>query len=158
MDGVSAETRLGRVFHLGVFGGARSDISDFGPDSDRTTYGVTTRFTAGEPNRVRELLLAAVRDDLTLADIGFVQQAELFAEVRSISGRQPLVIDSREFLLNPRSMLEAVFPVLAARWEAGADRAGLHRALAACAEGYPFPADLDARQPVGGLAPPSDAA
>ncbi len=63
VDGVSAETRLGRVFHLGVFGGARSDISDFAPDSDRMTYGVTTRFTAGEPNRIRELLLAAVRED-----------------------------------------------------------------------------------------------
>jgi hypothetical protein len=63
VDGISAETRLGRVFHLGVFGGARSDISDFGPDSDRTTYGLTTRFTTGEPNRIRELLVAAVRED-----------------------------------------------------------------------------------------------
>jgi hypothetical protein len=51
---------------------------------------------------------AEVRDDLILADIGFVQQAELFAEVRRISGQQPLVIDSREFLRNPRGMLEAV--------------------------------------------------
>ncbi len=51
---------------------------------------------------------SAVRDNLTLADIGFVQQAELFADVRRLSGRQPLVIDSREFLLNPRAMLEAI--------------------------------------------------
>ncbi len=51
---------------------------------------------------------AAVRDDLTLLDIGFVQQAELFAEVRRISGQIPLVIDSREFLQNPRNMLEAI--------------------------------------------------
>jgi hypothetical protein len=51
---------------------------------------------------------AAVRDDLTLADLGFVQQAELFADVRRISGQIPLVIDSREFLMDPRMMLEAI--------------------------------------------------
>ena len=31
-----------------------------------------------------------------------------FDEVRRISGQIPLVIDSREFLLNPRAMLEAI--------------------------------------------------
>ena len=51
---------------------------------------------------------AAVRSKVTLADIGFVQQAELFDEVRSISGQIPLVIDSREFLLDPRTMLGAI--------------------------------------------------
>ena len=44
---------------------------------------------------------AAVRDKPTLDDIGFVQQAELFDEVQRMSGHQPLVIDSREFLLDP---------------------------------------------------------
>jgi hypothetical protein len=51
---------------------------------------------------------AAVRNKVTLADIGFMQQAELFDQVRSITGQMPLVIDSREFLLNPRAMLEAI--------------------------------------------------
>jgi hypothetical protein len=51
---------------------------------------------------------AAVRSDATLEDIGFIQQAELFEHVRHISGEIPLVIDSREFLLDPRSMLEAI--------------------------------------------------
>jgi len=51
---------------------------------------------------------AAVRADLTLADIGFVQQAELFDQVTSRCTRQPLIIDSREFLQNPRAMLEAL--------------------------------------------------
>jgi hypothetical protein len=51
---------------------------------------------------------AAVRSTVTLADIGFMQQAELFDQVRSISGQVPLVIDSREFLLDPRAMLEAI--------------------------------------------------
>ena len=51
---------------------------------------------------------AAVRSDATLEDIGFVQQAELFDHVKRISGAIPLVIDSREFLLDPQGMLEAV--------------------------------------------------
>ena len=51
---------------------------------------------------------AAVRNTVTLADIGFVQQAELFDEARSISGQTPLVIDSRDFLRDPRAMLEAI--------------------------------------------------
>jgi hypothetical protein len=51
---------------------------------------------------------AVLRADVTLADIGFAQQAELFDEVEHRSGKQPLVIDSREFLQNPRAMLEAI--------------------------------------------------
>ena len=51
---------------------------------------------------------AAVRSDVTLEDIGFIQHAELFDHVRHISEEIPLVIDSREFLLDPRGMLEAV--------------------------------------------------
>ena len=51
---------------------------------------------------------AAVRSDATLEDIGFTQQAELFNHVRRISAEIPLVIDSREFLLDPRAMLEAI--------------------------------------------------
>jgi hypothetical protein len=50
----------------------------------------------------------ALRSDATLEDIGFIQQAELFDHVRHISGEIPLVIDSREFLLDPRAMLEAI--------------------------------------------------
>ena len=51
---------------------------------------------------------AAVREDLTLEDIGFVQQAELFEQVRAQSGEIPPVIDSREFLLDPEAMLKAL--------------------------------------------------
>ncbi len=50
----------------------------------------------------------AVRGTLTLEDIGFAQQAELFDEVSCLNGQNPLVIDSRDFLLDPRSMLEAI--------------------------------------------------
>jgi hypothetical protein len=51
---------------------------------------------------------AAVRSDATLDDIGFIQQAELFEQVRAMSGEVPMVIDSREFLLDPESMLQAI--------------------------------------------------
>ena len=51
---------------------------------------------------------AAVRTDATLEDIGFIQQAELFEQVRAMSGEVPMVIDSREFLLDPETMLQAI--------------------------------------------------
>ena len=50
---------------------------------------------------------AAVRDEATLADIGFAQQADLYDHVSGITGEPPLVIDSREFLLDPETMLRA---------------------------------------------------
>ena len=51
---------------------------------------------------------SAVRDQPTLDDLGFVQQAQLFDEVQRLGGRRPLVIDSRDFLLDPRTMLQAI--------------------------------------------------
>ncbi|MEL7155279.1 MAG: phytanoyl-CoA dioxygenase family protein [Actinomycetota bacterium] len=60
--------------------------------------------------------------------------------------------------IDRRAMVAALYPALRRRWDAGDDRAALRRALAACAEGYAFPGDLDRDQPVDGLAPPSDAA
>ncbi|MFT5502883.1 MAG: hypothetical protein ACI845_002892 [Gammaproteobacteria bacterium] len=48
---------------------------------------------------------AAVREQPTLEDIGFVQQAELFDYVSQQSGAIPLVIDSADFLKNPSDML-----------------------------------------------------
>ena len=51
---------------------------------------------------------AAVRSEATLEDIGFIQQAELFDEVSAMHDSIPLVIDSREFLLDPEGMLRAI--------------------------------------------------
>lgn len=51
----------------------------------------------------------------------------------------------------------AVYPVLLERKARGADQAWLDNVIAVCAEGYPFPTDLDSDPPVGGLAPPSQA-
>ena len=59
--------------------------------------------------------------------------------------------------VNRRAMVRAIYPSLLAEVDAGADRAGLDRAIAASAEGYAFPGDLDVDQPLDGLTPPSDA-
>jgi hypothetical protein len=45
------------------------------------------------------------REAPTLADIGFVQQAELFDQVAGWAGRAPLVIDSADIRANPRDSL-----------------------------------------------------
>ena len=60
---------------------------------------------------------AAVRSEATLEDIGFVQQAELFDQVCELSDELPLVIDSREFLLDPESMLRAICQRLGIEFE-----------------------------------------
>ena len=51
---------------------------------------------------------AAVRSEATLEDIGFIQQAALFDQVRVMNDDDPLVIDSRDFLLDPEAMLRAL--------------------------------------------------
>jgi ectoine hydroxylase-related dioxygenase (phytanoyl-CoA dioxygenase family) len=51
----------------------------------------------------------------------------------------------------------AVLPALRRMRAAGAPEQQLRNAIAASAEGYAFPADLDATPPVDGLAPPSQA-
>lgn len=59
--------------------------------------------------------------------------------------------------LDRLAMCEAVYPVLLSlvdEWPAWA----LDNVIAACAEGYPFPTSLDNDQPVGGMAPDSQAA
>ena len=48
---------------------------------------------------------------------------------------------------------KAVYPALQQRQQAGADPAALGNAVAAAAEGYPFPTNLDRDQPIGGLTP-----
>jgi ectoine hydroxylase-related dioxygenase (phytanoyl-CoA dioxygenase family) len=54
-------------------------------------------------------------------------------------------------------MIRAVYPVLLNRKAEGPPESALHNALAATAEGYPFPTNLDLDQPVDGLTPPSQA-
>ncbi len=69
-------------------------------------------------------------------------------QISSAMGRALEAID-RERIVN------AIYPTLRARWEAGHDRRLLACAVAAGAEGYPFPTNLDRDQPIGRLTPPS---
>ncbi|MEW1777875.1 phytanoyl-CoA dioxygenase family protein [Streptomyces sp. NPDC086777] len=55
------------------------------------------------------------------------------------------------------AMARALFPVLLRRKAEGAAEEWLRRVVAATAEGYPFPTNLDLDPPVDGLAPPSQA-
>ncbi|GAA2314642.1 phytanoyl-CoA dioxygenase family protein [Streptomyces hawaiiensis] len=71
-------------------------------------------------------------------------------QVSSAFGRAMETVD-REAVSN------AVYPVLLARKAEGADQAWLDQVIAASAEGYPFPTNLDSDPPVDGLAPPSQA-
>ncbi|MET8246570.1 phytanoyl-CoA dioxygenase family protein [Streptomyces sp. NPDC005202] len=71
-------------------------------------------------------------------------------QVSSAFGRAMETVD-REAVAN------AVFPVLLKRRTEGADEEWLDNVIAASAEGYPFPTNLDNDPPVDGLAPPSQA-
>ncbi|MEU3935230.1 phytanoyl-CoA dioxygenase family protein [Streptomyces sp. NPDC029044] len=71
-------------------------------------------------------------------------------QVSSAFGRAMETVD-REAVAN------AVYPALLRRKAEGADRAWLEHVIAASAEGYPFPTNLDSDPPVDGLAPPSQA-
>jgi ectoine hydroxylase-related dioxygenase (phytanoyl-CoA dioxygenase family) len=56
------------------------------------------------------------------------------------------------------SIATALFPVLAEGQRTGSmDEAGIDNVIAASAEGYAFPTNLDRDQPIDGLAPPSQA-
>ena len=55
------------------------------------------------------------------------------------------------------AMSRALFPVLLELRGSGAEERALRNVVAAAAEGYAFPTDLDQAQPVGGLAPQTQA-
>jgi ectoine hydroxylase-related dioxygenase (phytanoyl-CoA dioxygenase family) len=71
-------------------------------------------------------------------------------QVSSAFGRAMESIDREK-------MCNAVFPALLAARLSGADAESLRNAVAASAEGYSFPTNLDRDQPVGGLAPETQA-
>jgi hypothetical protein len=55
------------------------------------------------------------------------------------------------------TVTNAVYPVLLRRASEGAGEEWLENVIAASAEGYPFPTNLDSDPPVDGLAPPTQA-
>ena len=78
-----------------------------------------------------------------------VQRMANLLQVSSAYGRAMEVLDRR-------SMCEAVYPALREHRALGRmSAAEATAAIASCAEGYPFPTDLDRNPPVGGLAPES---
>jgi hypothetical protein len=82
------------------------------PGFDRSFMaGCENVFLIRHPARV-VASYARKRENPTLADIGFVQQAELFDEVAQALGRAPLVIDSADILANPQGALSALCAAL----------------------------------------------
>lgn len=78
-----------------------------------------------------------------------VQRMANLLQVSSAYGRAMEVLDRRK-------MCEALYPVLRERRASGQiSETEAIAAIASCAEGYPFPTNLDRDPPVGGLAPES---
>ena len=50
-------------------------------------------------------------------------------------------------------MCQAIYPLALAARQAGLDEQSLNNVVSSCAEGYSFPTNLDSDQPIGGLAP-----
>lgn len=71
-------------------------------------------------------------------------------QVSSAFGRAMEAVDTA-------AICSAVFPILRKRRADGTDVRQIENAIAAAAEGYAFPTNLDLDQPVGSLAPPSQA-
>jgi ectoine hydroxylase-related dioxygenase (phytanoyl-CoA dioxygenase family) len=78
------------------------------------------------------------------------QRMNNLLQVSSAFGRAMEAVD-REAMSN------ALFPALLRRARAGEPETVLRNAIAASAEGYAFPTNLDRDPPIGGLAPPSQA-
>ena len=71
-------------------------------------------------------------------------------QVSSAFGRAMGTVDTER-------VAAAVYPTLRARRAAGTSEQDLRNVVAAAAEGYPFPTNLDRDQPVGALVPESQA-
>ena len=80
-----------------------------------------------------------------------IQRIANLLQVSSAFGRAIETVDRH-------AMMNALYPALLTRKAAGVDERDLRNVVAASAEGYAFPTNLDRDQPVGGLAPESQAA
>lgn len=75
---------------------------------------------------------------------------ERFANLLQVSSAMGRALENIDRI----AMCKALYPVLL---ETGFGPAQIHAAIASCAEGYPFPTNLDTDPPIGGLAPQSQA-
>lgn len=87
--------------------------------------GLTNVFLIRHPARV-VASYSRKRESPTLADIGFVQQGELFDQVADMTGAAPVVVDSEDIRANPAVSLHALCAALdipftesMLRWPAG---------------------------------------
>ena len=86
------------------------------PDVPRDwMQGFTNIFLIRHPARVIASY-AAKRENPTLKDIGFVQQAELFDEVKAAGGN-PIVIDSHDIRDDPDKMLRKLCEAIKLDWD-----------------------------------------
>ena len=79
-----------------------------------------------------------------------VRRVANLLQVGSAFGRSTEAVDRGR-------VVRAVYPELLARCDAGWPAGAVERVVAAAAEGYAFPTNLDRDPPIGGLAPPSQA-
>ncbi len=76
------------------------------PGVDRRWLSLVTNcFLIRRPENVLASY-SAKREEVTLADIGFVQQVELFRQVSDELGAPPPVIDAVDILMSPKTSLE----------------------------------------------------
>lgn len=76
---------------------------------------VTNVFLIRHPVRVMASF-AAKYENPTLADLGFVQQLELFEQLTAL-GQKPFVIDSTDIRSNPKEMLRRLCDALGLEWD-----------------------------------------
>jgi hypothetical protein len=96
------------------------------PNIDRDWLGqLTNAFLIRDPRQMLTSLIEILPAP-QLEDTGYPQQVELFAFERQRTGRLPVVIDSKDLLMNPRGMLGALcehagipFDEAMLRWEPG---------------------------------------
>ena len=79
-----------------------------------------------------------------------IQRMANLLQVNSAFGRAMESVDRAR-------IVEAIHPALAALVASGWGEEAVANVVAASAEGYPFPSNLDRAQPVDGMAPPSQA-
>jgi hypothetical protein len=77
----------------------------------------TNVFLIRHPARVIASYLAK-RENPTLEDLGFVQQAALFDRVAARSGMPPVVVDSADIRANPPAVLERLCAAIGMPWTA----------------------------------------
>lgn len=68
------------------------------------TEQVTNCFLIREPKEMITSFIKVV-PNLSLDEFGLLEQVELFKHLRQTTGENPIVVDSKEILMNPRSVL-----------------------------------------------------